>query len=118
MSKLIFTKNQIQELSNFCNDNKLETFFLAKDQGVYIGATVGSHKENSFKNCIKYAEGCDPEQDESIHGDWWGNSVHLCGRDDFGEHLEVSILLNVIKKKSWSKFVVTLTPTQLSFAIS
>ncbi|UTZ34951.1 DUF3085 domain-containing protein (plasmid) [Vibrio campbellii] len=118
MSKLIFTKTQVQELSAFCSDNNLANFFLAKDQGVYIGATVGSHKDNSFKNCIKYAEGCDPEQDESIHGDWWENSAHLCGGGDFGEHLEVSILLNVIKLESWSKFIVTLTPTQLSFSIS
>ncbi|WP_224067894.1 hypothetical protein [Vibrio penaeicida] len=50
MSKLIFTRTQVQEVSNFCNDNNLETFFVAKDDGIYIGASVGSNKDNSFKN--------------------------------------------------------------------
>ncbi|CCN40068.1 hypothetical protein VIBNIFTn2_120050 [Vibrio nigripulchritudo FTn2] len=118
MSKLIFTRTQVQEVSNFCNDNNLETFFVAKDDGIYIGASVGSNKDNSFKNCIQYAEGCDPKQNELEHGDWYENARDLAGGDDFGEYLDASVLHEVLKQDYWTKFVITITPTQMMISIS
>ncbi|GLQ71184.1 DUF3085 domain-containing protein [Vibrio penaeicida] len=118
MSKLIFTRTQVQELSNFCNDNNLETFFLAKDNGIYIAATVGSNKDNTFKNCVQFAEGCDPDQDEAVYGDWYENARDLAGGDDIGEYLDVSILLDVLKQDNWKNFVITLTQTQLTISIA
>ena len=117
MSKLIFTKTQVQELLTFCKDNNLDTFFLAKDHGVYIGASVGNSGDNSFQNCIRYAEGCDPKQDQSEHGDWHENARRLCGGDDFGEDLEVKDLLHFMKLKSWSELIITLTQTQLRLGV-
>lgn len=118
MDKLHFTKQQVVDLIGFCRKHNLDTFFLAKDQGVYIGAAVGSHEDSSFKDCIQYAEGCNPNQNEAVHGDWYENSSQLCGGDDFGEYLEVSILDDIMNRQNWTKFSVTLTQTELSFSIS
>ncbi len=117
MAQLIFTKEQVEKLEAFCIEHKLVRFFLAKDQGVYIGANVGTHGEDSFKNCIQFADGCDPSQSEDEKGDWYENSRYLCGGDDFGELLEISILTDILKRENWKNFIVTLTPTTLSFSV-
>ncbi|WP_224067959.1 DUF3085 domain-containing protein [Vibrio penaeicida] len=67
---------------------------------------------------MQYAEGCDPKQNELEHGDWYVNARHIAGGDDFGEYLAVSVLLEVLKQDYWTKFVITITPTQMTISIS
>ncbi|BCL73967.1 hypothetical protein TUMSATVNIG1_59530 (plasmid) [Vibrio nigripulchritudo] len=114
MPKLLFTRTEVDELAKFCKENSLEAFFLSKDEGVYICATVGSHENKTFKNCIQYADGCHPLQDEN----WYENSRHLCGGDDFSEIFEASLLFEVLKDSAWKTFIFDLTPTHISVGTS
>ncbi len=118
MSKLVFKRSQIEELATFCKENNTKNFFLTNDNGVYIGATAGKQEDSTFRNCIQYLEGCDPSQNEDQYGCYDDNSRILCGSDDFGEHIEASLLLNLTKDSSWTKFIINLTKTQFSIAVS
>lgn len=110
MPKLIFTRAQVLELATFCKENSLKTFSIAKDQDAYIVGTVGTKRDESFKNCIQYALGFEPDREE--------HSKTLCEGDDFGAQLDVSILFEIIERKSWSNLVFTLTPKRFSFTTS
>ena len=81
-------KAQAKKLFDFCQNNSVDKFFFAKDQGAYFGATKGSQSEGDFKNCIVYLQGCDPDKNE----DFYETCRNRFGGDDFGEHFEVNLL--------------------------
>ena len=88
MSSIILPMGSLQQFSDFIRKHDCENWFVAKDQGAYIGATSGTADEGTFKNCIFYFKGCDPKQDE----DWWDTCRHKFGGDDFGEHFDAAII--------------------------
>lgn len=114
MGIAIFTRKQVEELVQFCKKHNKTQFFLAKDQGLYIGQTVGSQKNNDFENNIQYANGCDPKLDDD---EWWDNSRDIAGGDDFGEHLPLGTIEKTLADNSWKNLKVKITETELTFIV-
>lgn len=86
MPQITLNSSQVKALSDFAHKHDLKTFFLAKDQGAYVGATAG--KDETFENIIFYFRGMDPNKDE----DFYDNADWAFGGDDFGEHLSVEFI--------------------------
>jgi hypothetical protein len=89
---LTLDREQVDRLVTFCQCNGLEKFFVAKDQGAYIGATVGSEPDQKV---IFYFPHCDPEKDE----DWYENARERFGGDDFGQFLPVRDLTTMLGRE-------------------
>lgn len=87
MAQITLSIPQIQKLVEFCIQNNQKQYFIAKDQGAYLGASMGGDN-----NCIFYFRGCDPKKD----ADWYDNAHSKFGGDDFGEHLEFAGLLSML----------------------
>lgn len=89
MPQITLSLPEVKRLIKFCDDNALTDYFIAKDQGAYIGASKGGDN-----NCIFYFAGCNPEKD----ADWWDTARDKFGGDDFGEHLSLANLRATIAK--------------------
>ena len=116
MSTFSITRKEANKLFQFCKENSLKEFFIAKDQGAYIGATAGSQSEGNFRNSIHYIDGCNPEKDE----DFYANARDRFGGDDFGEHLPVMWLNAFLKHPSFQKkrkFSIRLTNTSIKLVL-
>lgn len=109
-----FTRKQVEVLVQFGSELNKEKFFLAKDQGLYLGITNGSHEKGDFSNCIQYAKGCDPKLNSD---DWYETARSIAGGDDFGEHLDIDILVSVLRDKNWTQFNVRITANELQFLV-
>lgn len=88
MPQITLTREQALRLLDFCTANGKSQFFVAKDQGAYIGQTTGAPPKPS---CLFYFKGCDPKKDKN----WYDTAHRLFGGDDFGEFLPVSWLQKV-----------------------
>lgn len=87
MAQIILTRQQALDLQKFCEERKITKYFIAKDHGAYLGASLG--KGN---NMLFHFPGCDPEKDPL----WYENAEMLFGGDDFGEHLELESLSSAL----------------------
>lgn len=87
MAQITLTREEIKKLYDFCRENGLKTYFIAKDQGAYLGASAGKGK-----NVIFYFQGCNPDKDE----DWYDNAMAKFGGDDFGEMLDPAELKKML----------------------
>jgi hypothetical protein len=100
---LPLTREQVERLIALCEANHLEKYFVAKDQGAYVGASAGPAPEQKV---IYYFEGCDPEKDEN----WYENAREDFGGDDFGVHLPVSGLIAMLARKGTKGINIVVTP--------
>ncbi|MHB1696538.1 MAG: DUF3085 domain-containing protein [bacterium] len=82
MPKITLNKKQAEQLKEFCIGHNQTKFFLAKDEGVYVGAAT--EKEN----CIFYFRGYDPNK----NSDWFVKQQAQFGGDDFSENIPVDVL--------------------------
>lgn len=89
MTVASISRESAVELYDFCTAHSLKEFFVAKDQGVYIGANIGSTQAGTLKNSIHYLDGMNPSVDGD---DWYDNAGSKFGYDDFGEHLPIEFL--------------------------
>jgi hypothetical protein len=89
MAQITLSITDLQRLVEFCQKNELKQYFIAKDQGAYLGASKGGNN-----NILFYFTGCNPDQDE----DWYDNAHTKFGGDDFGEQLEINDLLALIAR--------------------
>lgn len=87
MAMITLSSKQVAELKTFCKTHSKDKFFLAKDQGAYVGA-AGQDEIGQMENCIFYFKGCDPLKDD----DWYENAHDKFGGDDFGEFLPATWL--------------------------
>lgn len=95
MPQITLSKAEVKRLIKFCDDKAITHYFIAKDQGAYLGASKGAEPGDS---CIFYFAGCNPEKD----ADWWENSSYKFGGDDFGEHLDLDWLKKAIERaEAW-----------------
>jgi hypothetical protein len=85
MPQITLSLAQCQQLVQFCKTNGQAEYFIAKDHGAYLGASVGDKPE---QQCLFYFAGCNPAKDE----DWYDNAHYKFGGDDFGELLPVAAL--------------------------
>lgn len=91
MPTLTLNKEEANDLAKFLKENSCESYFIAKDQGAYVGACAGSKEDGTFKNILFYFKDCNPEKDE----DWWENSDRKFGGDDFGEHFPAKDFIKI-----------------------
>ena len=100
---------QVEALAAFLRKHGKSEFFLAKDQGAYIGATGGDRDAGTFENCIFYFDGMDPNR-ERYAGEAWDNARAAFGGDDFGEHLSAAPLFELADVPGFDKtFTVTVS---------
>lgn len=104
MPTITLKREEVQRLHDFCVKNALKQFFIAKDEGAYVGASVGQGN-----NCIFYFRGCDPR----VNADWYDRCHAQFGGDDFGEHLPVIQLTKAIENVKVQAVKIVLTKTQI-----
>lgn len=107
MAQITLTRAQALELLAFCRKHGKSQFYIAKDQGAYIGQNDGTST-----NCLFYFKGCDPKKDGD---DWYETTRALFGGDDFGDMLPLHSLLAVEKLPNVEKvrFVVGKTTIKI-----
>lgn len=94
MAQITLKIAEAKKLIQFCKDKGLETYFIAKDQGAYLGASKGAEPGDQL---IYYFAGCNPSKD----ADWWENSSYKFGGDDFGEIFQIAGLAEMIERAEW-----------------
>ena len=97
--------HDVLELSDFLKRHGKETFFLAKDQGAYIGANAGSHSDGTYERIIHYFAGCNPDKD----ADFYDNASYKFGWDDFGEMLPAQWIHDAAAQEGLTKAVLNVT---------
>lgn len=85
MHSIELSKRQVQQLVDFGIEHKQDSYFIAKDQGAYLGMSLGM---DPAPKCLFYFPGCDPSKDE----DWYDTARAKFGGDDFGEHMPLADL--------------------------
>lgn len=100
MPAITLSRVQALDLLNFCKKHSKDRFFIAKDSGAYLGASVGSTPD---KQCLFYFRGCDPKKD----ADYYENARYAFGGDDFGEFLPVGWLEKFNENPKIAKIKVT-----------
>lgn len=105
MPQITLKAKDVRELSDFLKRHGKETFFLAKDQGAYIGATAGSDADGTFERIIHYFAGCNPDKD----ADFYETSRWKFGGDDFGEMLPAQWIHGAAERDTLTKAVLNVT---------
>lgn len=90
MPQITLSRADVHKLHDFCEAHQLSNFFIAKDQGAYLGASADGD------NCIFFFRGCDPHRNP----DWYDEVHGKFGGDDFGEFLPLEHLKNCLKSPS------------------
>ena len=88
-AQITLNKDQIEKLIVAANTTKEKTYFIAKDQGAYLGA---GQKETQV---LYYFKGCNPEINKDL---WYDEASYKFGGDDFGEILPIVVIEDLIKK--------------------
>lgn len=84
MPSLTLNRADIDRFATFVTEHSIKQIFIAKDDGAYVGASIGEKT-----NCIFYFKGCDPAKDK----DYYDTARAKFGGDDFGEHLDASAVI-------------------------
>ena len=96
-------QQETADFSAFLTEHNLAEWFLAKDHGAYIGATVEGDQ------WIKYFQGCNPEKSP----DFYENSQFKFGGDDFGEFFPSAAIHKAAKAGGYLKLKVGSTKISL-----
>ena len=91
MPQITLNRQQLDQFAAFLRKHDCDKWFIAKDEGAYIGATAADESGKVTDRCIFYFRGCDPKKDE----DYWDTQQSMFGGDDFGEYLEAEIVLGL-----------------------
>lgn len=112
MPQITLNKKQIDQFSAFLRKHDVKKWFLAKDDGAYIGATGGSEEEGTFENILFYFKGMDPKKDgeDTV----WENAHQAFGGDDFGEHFDAEVVHNMADDALTTKMVVNVGAKSIS----
>jgi len=110
MAQMTLNRKQFTKLHDFCEKHGKEQFFLAKDEGAYVGATAGSQEDGNFERCLFYFKGCDPKKDADFHEE----ADHKFGYDDFGEFFSTDVLKQCVADEYVTKIVIKVTATGMS----
>jgi hypothetical protein len=105
MPQITLKEKDVIEFSQFLKRHNRDTFFLAKDDGAYIGATAGSHADGTFERIIHYFAGCNPEKD----ADFDDNAAYKFGWDDFGQQLPAEWMHEAAETDRLTKAVLNVT---------
>jgi hypothetical protein len=105
--KIELSRAQVQQLADHCEKFELKQWFVAKDQGAYVGASAGAEPE---KACIFYFKGCDPKKDK----EWYDTARAKFGGDDFGEMMDVKSLKDALAEKEMTAIEIKVTTRSIS----
>jgi len=105
MPQITLKAKDVHELSDFLKRHGKSEFFLAKDQGAYIGANAGSHSDGTFESIIHYFAGCNPDKDV----DFYETSRWKFGGDDFGQMLPAQWIHGAAAQEGLTKAVLNVT---------
>lgn len=83
MPTISLSRDDVSAIHTFVVTNNCKNWFVAKDDGAYVGASIGKGQ-----NVIRYFPGCDPKK----NANWFDKVQRDFGGDDFGEHLDVKLL--------------------------
>jgi hypothetical protein len=111
MASITLSVQQIKELQAFCAKHDLKKFFMAKDQGAYIGAAATV--DGKVENVLFYFAGCNPNKD----ADWYDNMDYKFGGDDFGEHFDTKVLHELAADPLTAKMVINVGKTSISMKV-
>lgn len=115
MPQLTLTREQTQQLVDFCKKHDIKKWFLAKDEGAYVGACGGSRDNGTFENILFHFRGMDPKN-EAYQGAAWDNARDAFGGDDFGEHFDLAILTKLLADETFIKLVVKVSAASISLS--
>tara|TARA_R110000772_G_scaffold2839_2_gene10333 strand:- start:709 stop:1062 length:354 start_codon:yes stop_codon:yes gene_type:complete len=112
MAQITLNKKQLIKFSEFMAARGTKQWFMAKDDGAYIGATRGSDEDGDFENMLFHFKGMNPKTNE----DAYDNARHAFGGDDFGEHFPSDIVHGFAKDDKTIKMVLKVGATSMSIS--
>lgn len=107
MPQITLSRLEAQRLVDFCTLHKSESFFIAKDDGAYLGYSVGEKPE---QQCIFYFKGCDPKLNPDTY---WETGQRMFGGDDFGEHIKLRMISEMLARPQVTRVTVKISPRQI-----
>jgi hypothetical protein len=107
MPSITINREQIVQLADFLKANPDTKPFVAKDQGAYLGASVGEKD-----NVIFYFPGCDPKK----NANYYEKSRTQFGGDDFGEHLGREFFLRCAEDPKINNLKVNVTKASIKMS--
>lgn len=102
------TREQALELLAFCQKHKQQEFYVAKDNGAYVGAT--KTVKGKLEKRVFYMPGCDPVK----NANWYDTARSQYGGDDFGEQLPIAMLEKVKSRDDITGMAIKLTATRVT----
>ncbi|MHC5194880.1 DUF3085 domain-containing protein [Pseudomonas frederiksbergensis] len=108
--KIELSRAQVQQLVDHCEKHNLKQWFIAKDQGAYVGASAGPAEE---QKCIFFFKGCDPQKDK----DWYDTAHAKFGGNDFGERLDIESLKSTLADATMTAIEVVVTTRQIKIVM-
>lgn len=112
MTQITLKRSEVQQIVDLCNHHNKTIWFIAKDQGAYVGATGGSQEEGNFENVIFYFKGMDPSKNEYAYD----NAVDAFGGDDFGERMNLDIWVKLLKDDTFVSATIKVTSASISIS--
>jgi len=109
MTAITLRKPQLKKFADFIRKHECKNWFIAKDEGAYIGATSGNVDDGTFENCLFYFKGCDPSKNES----YWDEARQQFGGDDFGEFFDAEIILQHADNTKVTSMKITVDPEEI-----
>lgn len=103
MPQITLTAKQAQNIIDYCEQRDLEYFFIAKDEGAYLGAANGKD------NILFFFRGCNPNKDP----DYYETARAKFGLGDFGETFDLAILRDALAKGA-KRLVFRVSATSIS----
>jgi hypothetical protein len=101
--EIAITREQAASIIDLAERSGESEFFVAKDQGAYLGTNVTIDGERH--SAIYYFRGCDPAKDP----EFYERARDIFGGDDFGEHIPVTHL---------RKFIADDRATEIRFRVN
>lgn len=105
MAQITIGRSNVLHLRTFVTQYNV-SWFVAKDQGAYVGAV-----KSATNRVLFYFEGCNPE---SKFDEWYSNCVELFGGDDFGEVLPREWLDHVANDRSIVSMTISVEPENIT----
>jgi len=112
MTQITITRKDLEAMSALAKKHGSKKFFMAKDEGAYVGVTGGSQDEGTFENHLCYFKGMNPKTNE----DAWDNARYAFGGDDFGEHFDIDIIHKLVADPLTTKMVIKVGRSNISIS--
>lgn len=112
MTQITISRKDLEAMSALAKKHDSKKFFMAKDEGAYVGVTGGNQEDGTFENHIVYFKGMNPKTNE----DAWDNARYAFGGDDFGEHFDIDIIHKLVADPLTTKMVIKVGRSNISIS--